>query len=160
MRKSYLLVLFLISSFAGIAQPNIKKSLKKANYYYDERKYKEAIAAYLEVLDLEKNNAEANFKLGVSYLNTIHHTKSLPYLTKAYEVNPDIDPKILQLLGKSYQYNHRFEEALKYFQDYKTKIDKKDLEEIKKTNRKIYECENGAIYVKILLKRRLKTWDR
>jgi outer membrane protein OmpA-like peptidoglycan-associated protein len=156
MRKSYLLVLFLISSFAGIAQPNIKKSLKKANYYFDERKYKEAIAAYLEVLDLEKNNAEANFKLGVSYLNTIHHTKSLPYLTKAYEVNPGIDPKILQLLGKSYQYNHKFEEALKYYQDYKAKIDKKDLEEIKRTDRKIYECENGAIYVKNPVKAKIE----
>ncbi|MBO9699184.1 MAG: PD40 domain-containing protein [Sporocytophaga sp.] len=156
MRKLYLLFLFLLCSFVGIAQPNIKKSLKKANYYYDEHKYKEAIAAYLEVLDLEKSNAEANFKLGVSYLNTIHHTKSLPYLTKAYEVNPDIDPKILQLLGKSYQYNHRFEEALKYFQDYKVKIDKKDLEEIKKTDRKIFECENGAVYVKHPVKAKIE----
>jgi len=157
MQKVSFLILFLVVSFAGFAQPNnIKKALKKANYYFEEKKYKEAIAAYHEVLELDKNNAEVNFKLGVSYLNTIHHTKSLPYLTKAYELNPNIDPKILQLLGKSYQYNHRFEEALKYYQEYKAKIDKKEVEEIKRTDRKIYECENGAIYIKNPVKAKIE----
>ncbi|MFN3404029.1 MAG: OmpA family protein [Cytophagaceae bacterium] len=155
-RLSLIVSFFCLFSVYAFSQANAKKALKKANYYYDSKKWKEAIPMYHEALEAEPDNIEANYKLGVSYLNTIHHIKSLPYLEKAYKLNPTYAPDIKQLLAKSYQYNHKFEEALKAYQEVKKTLDKKNVEEHKKLDRRIFECENGIEYIKNPVKAKIE----
>jgi len=145
--KKAIVALFLLIPFIVFSQ-NIKKALKNANSFYDQKLYLDAIPAYLEVLKIDNTSAEANYKLGVSYLRTIHKIKGLPYLEKAYKVNPAIAPDLDFELGRAYQLNHKFDEALEAFKRYRHKLDPKNLEEIKKIDRRIFECENGSIYVK------------
>src|SRR6185437_1890477 len=109
--KKAILALLLLFPFIVFSQ-NIKKALKNANSFYDQKLYYDAIPAYLEVLKIDANSAEANFKLGVSYLNTIHKTKAYPYLEKAAKINPTIDPSLNYRLGEAYHFNHKYEEAL------------------------------------------------
>lgn len=145
--------LFLLTiGFAAHAQ-NIKKALGKADYFYENQNFKAAVPAYLEALAIEPNHPEANYRLGRSYLETIHHLKSMPYLERAYKLNPTIHPHIQYYLAVSYHYNHKFAEAIKIFKDFRTKLDtKKDVELIERIDKRVKECENGIEYMKTPVK--------
>jgi outer membrane protein OmpA-like peptidoglycan-associated protein/tetratricopeptide (TPR) repeat protein len=138
-------ILLFLCAFHGYSQ-NVKKLLKNANSFYEERLYKDAIHAFEEVLKVDPANVEANYKTGVSYLRTIHKVKATPFLEKVYAVNPEYDPRLRFELAQAWHLNHEFEKALKYYKEYKSKIDPKDIEGKKLTERKILECENGIIY--------------
>ena len=153
--KKAIAALLLLVPFIVFSQ-NIKKPLKNANSFYEQKLYLEAIPAYLEVLKIDNNNAEANYKLGVSYIHTIHKIKAYPYLEKAYKVNPAIAPDLNYELGRAYQFTHKFDEALEAYKRYKKQIDPKNIEETKKVDRKIFECENGIIYIKNPVKAEVK----
>lgn len=141
----FILVGFFV--FAGNAQSKeAKKLLKNANSFYEEELYKDAIPVYLEVLKLEPSNAEANYKIGLSYFKTIHKVKALPYLEKAFKLNPAIDSDMKYYLAKANHLTHRFDEALRLYKEYHAAIDPKDEEHKKAIERKIFEVENGALY--------------
>jgi outer membrane protein OmpA-like peptidoglycan-associated protein/tetratricopeptide (TPR) repeat protein len=138
---------------------NAKKQLKNANSFFEQKLYKQAVPAYLEAIKIEPNNAEANYKLGVSYLNTIHQTKAMPYLQKAVSLNPQIAPDVYWQLGRACQLNHEYEKALTAYKEHKKKINpKEDKEglEMKKVDRKIFECENGIEYMKNPVKAKIE----
>jgi outer membrane protein OmpA-like peptidoglycan-associated protein len=135
---------------------NAKKSLKNANTMYEQKQYKNAIPVYMEVLKLEPNNAEANYKIGVCYLRSIHKHKALTYLQNAEKANPAIAPDIKLRLAVANQFSHEFAEALKYYKMYKPLIDKKDINALTEIDRKIYECENGIEYMKNPVKAKIE----
>lgn len=146
MKKLFPFLFVLLIMVINANGQNIKKLVKNANSFYDKALYKEAIPAFQEVLKVEPQNAEANYKLGVSYLRTIHKIKAMPYIEKVYKVNPDLEPELRYNLAVSCHFNHEFDKALKYFKEYKAKANIKDLELHKNLDRKIYECENGIVY--------------
>lgn len=147
MNKKNLLFILLSVIVFPLAAQNVKKMLKNANSLYDRHLYQDAIPGYLGVLKLEPNNAEANFKIGVSYLESIHRVKAMPYLQKAYDIDPEIDPGVLMFLAKACHLNHEFDKALDYYNQYLPKVDEKKEEGLKKLiERRIFECENGKIY--------------
>ncbi len=163
MKKLISLSLLLLISFAVLGQKQdkaVKKALKNANKVYDEAveeyrvlgvpyMFEEAIAPLHEVVELDPDNAEANYKLGKCYEFTIYKTKALRYLEKAYKANPAIAEDILWLLGKAYQYNHQFDKALEKYKAYKASVDlEEDPDFAKVLDRKIYECNNGIEYLK------------
>lgn len=147
----------LICSNGAIGQSKeVKKALKNATNLYEKELYKEALPAYLEVLKIEPAHAEANYKAGILYLGTIHKIKSLPYLKKALDTDPAIAFDLKYQLAISYQYNHKFKEAMELYKQYKKDIDSKDLEKVKVLDRKIYECENGIFYLSNPVKAEIK----
>ncbi|MBX9852376.1 MAG: OmpA family protein [Cytophagaceae bacterium] len=150
MKLRLILLLLLIPVAFNLPAQNIKKSLKNANGFYEKKLYNEAIPAYLEVLKIDPNHGEANYKLGVSYLKSRHKLKSMPYLEKAAQVkvDPKIAPDLYYQLARSYQFNHEYEKALNAYKEYKKKVDPKDTEQIQSIDRKIFECENGMEYMK------------
>lgn len=156
MRLKFIICILLFTPFVSLEAQSVKKVLKNANGIYEQGLYKQAIPVYLEVLKLEPGNAEANYKLGVSYLNTIHKIKSLSHLEKAFKANPAVAPDIHYLLGKSYQFNHQFDKALKSYTEYKKGLDVKDIEQKAKIDRKIFECENGMEYMKNPVKAKIE----
>jgi outer membrane protein OmpA-like peptidoglycan-associated protein len=150
-----LFAMIIACSFSLLAQ-NAKKSLKNANSMYENKQFKEAIPLYLEVLKLEAENAEANYKVGVCYLKSIHKPKALVYLETANRVNPAIAPDLKFRLASAYHFNHKFAEALAAYKEDKATMDKKDLQGIKMINRHIYECENGIEYLKTPVKAKIQ----
>jgi outer membrane protein OmpA-like peptidoglycan-associated protein/tetratricopeptide (TPR) repeat protein len=154
--KITLLIAGILFSIGGLQAQNAKKALKNANSFYEQKLWKNAVPAYLEVLKIEPDNAEANYKIGVSYMNTIYKVKALPYLEKAAKLNPDIDPDLYFHLARAYHINHNFEKALTSYKEYKKRLDpKKQAELVAKIDRRIFECENGAEYIKTPVKAKI-----
>ncbi|HEX8546327.1 MAG TPA: OmpA family protein [Cytophagaceae bacterium] len=145
--RFYFLLAFNLLILLSCHAQNLKKALKVANSLYEEEAYKEALPAYLEVLKIEPGSAEANYKAGILYLRTIHKIKSLPYLKKAFETNPAIANDIKLQLATSYQFNHKYTEALKLFKEHKLSLTTKDPSKLKVIDRRIFECENGLYYL-------------
>jgi outer membrane protein OmpA-like peptidoglycan-associated protein len=146
MLKNIMMLLVGMVLILPLSAQNIKKLQKNANSFFDRGLYIDAIPAYREVLKVDPNDAEANYKLGMSYLKTIHKLKALPYLEKAYTINPALDEKIDYNLATAYHLSHEFEKASTHYKNYQKKLNPKDLEGKKRIDRKIYECENGMLY--------------
>lgn len=121
-----------------------KKILRQADKFYEMHNYKSAALSYMEIIGEMKGDAFVNYKLGYSYLQTIDKKKSLPYFEQAYRLNPEVDEEIELSLAKAYQLNHKFDDALKFYEKYEAKLGKRIDEEIHHwLDRKEYECKNG-----------------
>ncbi|MDB5015167.1 MAG: Tetratricopeptide 2 repeat-containing protein [Daejeonella sp.] len=92
-----------------------------AGFSYDIKNQKtKAQEYYLKVLELQPNNYDANYSLGLLYLDFYLSNKNDPemmlkskeFLTKAYEIDPD-DLKTLKSLSLLYTYNGESDELLR-----------------------------------------------
>lgn len=92
-----------------------------AGFSYDVKGHKpKAERYYLKVLELQPNNYDANYSLGLLYLDLYLRNKIDPemmlkskeYLNHSYEIDPD-DLKTLMALSLLYSYNGDSEELLK-----------------------------------------------
>ena len=97
---AFLFVVFL-SVFAK-ANPPIDKKYKiifnKAEEYFVNENYPAALILYLRLDSIEKANANINFKIGMSYLNSAtYKTKSIPYLEAS---SKDVSEKFKELTVK------------------------------------------------------------
>src|SRR4051794_5717868 len=107
LKFKFILLAVIFACSSSLYAQNAKKYLKNANSMYENKQYKEAIPVFLEVLKLEADNAEANYKIGICYLKSIHKPKALVYLEKAYKVNPAIAPDIKIRLASANHFNHK-----------------------------------------------------
>ncbi|MCW3070671.1 MAG: hypothetical protein JWO44_561 [Bacteroidetes bacterium] len=112
--------------------------------------YKQAIDPYLLANKFNPNNAQLNFKIGKCYLYSNYKLKSIPYLEKALQLNPSVDPQIHYVMAKAYHLDMQWDKAIteyKAFQATLTKVDEfKDL--IEEVNKHIAECLTGKELVK------------
>ncbi|MES2837905.1 MAG: OmpA family protein [Bacteroidota bacterium] len=166
MKKIYTLLLVVL--FASVSAQNVtfeksnfpdkKEDLKIAkkaieegdNYYLTEyQNYNRALELYLQAQEFNPNNDELNFKIGDCYIHSGFKLKSLPYLEKAYKLNPKVSPEILYLLGRANHLNLKLDEAKKFYNKYKQSLDGKDVvERTNKANKGIDECNNGIELMK------------
>lgn len=146
MKKVIFSGLLLFAVLAVQAQ-SAKKLFREAEGYFEDKFYAQALELYLLGLKSDPENLKANFRTGICYLETAYKEKSLPYLKKAQQLNPDIDEQLLMFLGEAYQYNHQFAEALKQYEAFLKTVEKND-PVTAHVNRKIYECHNGIRYMK------------
>jgi len=98
--------------------------------------YRAALGKYVFAIRQNEGNAALNFKIGVCYLSAIDKTKSIPYLEKAFELEPNISPEIRFLLGRAYQFNYEFVKAKKSYIKYKGTLTEKEYKK-KKISRTI-----------------------
>ncbi len=147
---SLLLVLLSVCAYGQSA----KKLFREADSYFVDQLYAPALELYVLGLKIEGNNPKANFNLGICYQETAYREKSLSYLKKAFELKPDIHPDILFFLGKAYQYNHKFTEAIQHYEMFLKNLEKDDPLSAK-INRRLYECKNGIRYLKDPVKARI-----
>ncbi|MFO7850986.1 MAG: hypothetical protein ACQERS_07645 [Bacteroidota bacterium] len=99
------------------------KSIKDGNALFKSGVglYPQAVICYLIANDYNSNNAELNYKIGVSYLFGSEPFKSLDYFLKAYEINPGVTEDILLLTGKAYQYRGDYGKAIDCYNMYSDK---------------------------------------
>jgi len=130
-----------------------KKNLEKADEYFESEipgKYKYALDGYIRAGAFNPNNSKLNFRTGVCHLNSPFKTKCTPFFIKAYELNPQIDPKIRYYLGRAYHLSMEWDKAISEYQAYKSMLPLKNLDAsvIKDIDKKILECNYGKELVK------------
>src|ERR1043166_2169237 len=82
-----------------------KKNIEKGDELFAQATvfYKQALDPYyLAAQKFNPNNALLNYKIGKCYLYSNYKLKSIPFLEKALQLNPQVDPQIHYLLGKAY----------------------------------------------------------
>ncbi len=122
-----------------------RRNIRNGDRLYEEGgiKKQEALEYYLKAHEFNPSNAWLNFKIGDCYLETIQHEKAIPYLEKAVELNvPTLE--VYYLLGKAYQLNYKFDEAITQYSFYRRQLTPQELIKKRETiDRRIAECHNG-----------------
>lgn len=125
------------------------KSIKEGDRIFDEDRrayFNLAIPHYLAAQDFNPDNAELNYRLGVSYLFSAQKRKSLPYLTKAYVLDSGIDPyNIHYLMGWSHQLNSNWNLAIAEFEKQLGVLTRSggEPEEFQKVQKRLAEVMHG-----------------
>jgi outer membrane protein OmpA-like peptidoglycan-associated protein/tetratricopeptide (TPR) repeat protein len=105
--------------------------------------FKNAIPLYLKAQAFNPNNALLNYRLGICYLFSFERPKAFEYIERAYKLDPNVDPDILYYYGIVYHLKSEWDQAITKYQAYKAILKSKQENEIKKTDKRIYECNNG-----------------
>ena len=151
----------LIFPNSGYSQDNdaLNDSLKNmfitAESYMVDENFIAAIPYYKEIIAHYPENGNINFKLGLCYLKTtLEKAKAIPYFEKAIPaVDEECDPaefeaacaplEIFYFLGKAYQKNYKFQEAIDQYKKFSTYIDPENTVLFSQVNKSIDECNNG-----------------
>jgi outer membrane protein OmpA-like peptidoglycan-associated protein len=160
-------ILFLVVLFFGqaaFAQGADEMLVENADIQYGFGSKRDAGEIYRNAVEINPSNVRANYMAGICYLETITKEKALKYLLKAYELDPNVSPDILNLIATAYHLGEKFDKAIAFYEYYKEDVkvktgtvynrDKAN-RIISETNKKINECKNGKdllrkpVYVKI-----------
>ncbi len=116
-----------------------------AKDYLEYEDYNRALIEYLKLYKANKGDLNLNTKIGLCYLHVNEDkTKAIPYLEFAYKKG-GYDDELLLYLGMAYMYAYKFDEAIKYFNDYKGKVKAKNQEIV---NHYIKNCESAKLIIK------------
>lgn len=159
-RKILPFVILICLTFSGWAQKDVKfkannfsrnpKGFQTAvnnikagdNLVNEKRNFRDALDYYLQANDFNPDNAELNFKIGVCYYHSEKKHLCLPYLEKAYLLDPKAHKDICYYLALGYQINYNFDKAISFFEIYKNSRGVNS-DYLKATPRKIEECRNA-----------------
>ena len=121
-----------VIEFIGIGDENVE-------YTFD---YEKALKAYMIPQDFNPNNAELNFKIGKCYLlgEGLDRHDAIPYLEKAFQLDPDVDQDIHYYLGEAHHFISDWDKAIA---EYKKGITTADAETKDIIQLRIQQCENG-----------------
>ncbi len=132
------------------AYEDAKNKLKTAEKLYRKQEtsaYLEALELYSELHEKYPNEAGFAYKTGVCYLETYNKTAALPYLIKALELDAGLTEYLNWNLGRASHYNHQFDEAIGYYQDFKDFLIRQNAP-LQKIDRKIQESERAKRMIK------------
>lgn len=110
----------MLSINGGYAQKNkkaIEKQMEAADELFDYGDYKTALTAYRDIYQLDSNNRDLNYKIGVCIYNLRENKKrALKYFERGASVK---NPESYYYLGNLYHLNLNFEEAINAYNEYK-----------------------------------------
>lgn len=145
---------------------DFKKKFVEAEYYFLYEEFSEALPIYLELIKLEPDNANINYRIGICLLHVPdpnENRKALEYLQKAItNINPKYKegsylekgaPKdALFYLGNAYRNLLEFDKAVENYKKYREILNTKDLFYIDYIDREIQCTQNAKELVKLPLK--------
>ena len=111
--------------------------------------YNQLVAQYEAATQFDPNHLRANYMTGDLYLRTVTKSKATPYLVKAYQLDPNYKFNLLYMIGLGYHYSYKFDDAVKYYEQYLSKLGKNsgyrgaDFTAREIVERKIFECGVG-----------------
>ncbi len=120
MPRARLLFIFILIPCTVSAQ-DFKSLFNDGEKAYAKKDYDNAIMLFSQARDLDAENAKVNYRLGMSYLYGATKSKSLPYLEKAYQLDPNVDSEINYHLATAYQINNKYMLAKDHFEYFKQK---------------------------------------
>jgi outer membrane protein OmpA-like peptidoglycan-associated protein/tetratricopeptide (TPR) repeat protein len=118
-----------------------KLNLAKGEKFYRKGKglYDEALKYFLKAYNYNNLDINLNYKIGICYLFSSDKTSALPFLLKS---SPFAATDYYLALGKAYQYNQKFDQAISAYQSYLKGLNwfaKRDA--APKVNQYIAQCE-------------------
>lgn len=109
--------------------------------------YEDALEDYLQLVAFDQKNETYNYNTAVCYLNTnINKAKAVPYLENIIR-NEKHNPNADYLLGRSYQYANRFDDAIAAFEKFQ-KNGKGSESNLKEVHQQIQHCINAKELIK------------
>ncbi len=116
-----------------------------AKDYLEYEDYNRALIEYLKLYKSDKEDLNTNIKVGFCYLHVNDDkAKAIPYLEYAHKKGGYGD-ELLLYLGMAYMYTYKFDDAIKYFNEYKLKAKAKNQDLV---NHYLKNCETAKILVK------------
>lgn len=106
---------------------------------------------YLKANDFNPNNALLNYKIGVGYLYSPFKWKATPFLEKALQLNPNVNPHIQYYLGRAYHLSMQWDKAITAYNaqlKFYGADPKSNASRITDINKKLQECSYGKNYEK------------
>lgn len=138
-----LLLVIMVSGNISYAQNDAHF---KAKTYLKYKDYYRALNEYLQLYEKDKTNSEINFNIGFCYLNINEdRSKAIPYLEYVLSKGEKYNDKLLLYLGMAYMYAYKFDDAIKYYNQYQEKAnsDGRDVADAYMKN-----CENAKTLMK------------
>ena len=137
-----LLIISVTNAFAQISFDSPEELEKAANEAFDAKQYEKAKPLFSQLLSLNALNANYNYRFGVCILFTeADPLKPLPYIEGGASTD-GVNPEAFYFLGKAYQVNYRFDDAINYFQKgQKSGYSAEGVD----FDRCIQECRNGKL---------------
>lgn len=133
----FLFCVAILSPFyaSGQGEEKLKEIFIEAESYFLFEEYKDALPLYQRILQIDPENFNINYKIGICYLNDLYQVhKSIAYLEKAVNgISPESKtnsfkekrspPEAFYYLGNAYRENNRLNEAVQAFEQFKTILD-------------------------------------
>lgn len=152
--RLFLLILMLISlNVFAQSQKDIKEAFLDGEYFLAYDEYVDALPFYKKVYDVNPENANINYKLGLCYLNIPgQKDQAIPYFLKAVKnVSPDYKEGNYKevaapvdayfFLGNAYQIQNNLVDAEKNYKIYLDYLDPSDTANINFVNQNILSCQ-------------------
>jgi tetratricopeptide (TPR) repeat protein len=128
-------LVFSLSHAFGQGEGKLKDLFVEAESYFLFEEYKDALPLYQRILQMDPENFNINYKIGICYLNDIYQVqKSIPYLEKAVQgISPECKtnsykerrspPESYYYLGNAYHTNNKLKEAIGSYEEFKKILD-------------------------------------
>jgi outer membrane protein OmpA-like peptidoglycan-associated protein len=120
-----------------------------ANEAYSLSAISQARDQFLQAVEMDPENIDANFMSGKTLLEIGPKANATEYLLKASELNPNHKMNLDYLIGMGYHHGLKFEKAKEYYRKYLQKLSGENIRGGKDyvppdlVERKIAECDNG-----------------
>lgn len=129
------------------ALSTIAQTKKEVYNLFSEGNYEGALEELLELYELEQDNDEYAYFIGVCYLNTnIDKSMAVNYLEQAASSSKP-NENAVYLLGRAYHFAYRFDDAIKSYQKFKETAKSTNLNLIT-VDKQIEYCENAKEFFK------------
>ena len=105
---------FLVLAVAGASRCGsyVRRHLEKGDSYFEQRKYRDALAEYVRAIRLDSDNPRGIRQLGLAHYQLGEFQEAYIYLSKAVILRPT-DDEVRVKLGSIYVLGRRFGEAMR-----------------------------------------------
>jgi tetratricopeptide (TPR) repeat protein len=107
--------------------------------------YHKALPVYLLLDSVTPNDPHYAYPIAACYMNAFNEQKALPYLETCLKTPDRFPSRLHYYSAKAYHLNHQFDEAIKHYQVYRSKLKKNKINAdiLKKIEREIEMCTVG-----------------
>lgn len=145
--KIFIISFLVYGKMFSQSKEDVKSLVTEAEARLKLEDYEEALEDYLQLVVIDPKNETYNYNTAVCYLNTnINKAKAVPYLENIVR-NEIHNPNADYLLGRSYQYANRFDEAIVSFNKFK-KNGKGIETNLAEVDQQIQHCINAKELIK------------
>lgn len=144
------LTLFLSVSGLFLIAQNDKEIITRADRFFQQEKYPEAMQLYSQLLSLHRNDPLYSYRFGVSmlYSDRLDPDAAIRYIEAGINKLQGDDAVLIYFhLATAYHLNFRFIEALRYYETFRDKATARKFESYN-VNQRIDMCYNGVKLLK------------
>ena len=121
LRKNLITLLLAVITLNVFAQDkgSVGDLIKEGVQLNDQGKYTEAITKYNEALKLDPENAQANYEMGFTLVQSGKGNDGIPYVRKAIEKTSSLQLKAAcyDMLGSIYDNDHQTQKAIEAYKN-------------------------------------------